>query len=130
MLLVSDSPSAGKTWCDDAVKIVEQLFPVSPRESWDALLDLRMALRAGQDWERVLDLFLECRCLLESDNYLPLYRLRQLISQSLRLETVGSEGVHSLRAILRRKHRSLADLRRAVRQPVRIVEEVAAPAKL
>lgn len=113
MLLVSASPSAGKTWCDDAVSIVEQLFPVSSREAWDVLLDLRTALKSGKDWERVLDLFLECRNQLESDNYLPLYRLRQLISQSLLLESVG--GTHSLRAILRRKHRSLADLRRAVR---------------
>jgi hypothetical protein len=108
---------AGKSWREDAVRIVEELFPGAPAGDWDLLLDLRAALQAGTDWARTLDLFLICRERLEAGQYLPFYRLRRLLAESLRLEA-GSAPVGNLRQILARKHRSLDALRRAVARDV------------
>lgn len=101
----------GKSWRHDAVRIVEDLFPQTPPDSWDMLLELRRLLVEGSDWNCTLDVFLDCRRRLETAHYLPFYRLRMLLTNSLALES-GAEGVFSLRSILRRKHRSLADIRR------------------
>jgi len=106
-----------KSWRDDAVRIVEELFLGTPPESWDLLLDLRAGLQQGTDWNRVLDVFLSCREALEAAHYLPFYRLRRLLAESLKLEAGvrrGEPEVAPLTQILRRKHRSLADIRRAV----------------
>lgn len=105
----------GKTWRQDAACIVEELFRATPPSSWDALLDLRQNLLHGTDWNHTLDIFLKCREQLEAEHYLPFYRLRNLLTGSLRLEA-GQEKmpVASLRQILRRQHRSLADIRRQV----------------
>ncbi len=106
-----------KSWRQDAVGIVEDLFRVTTPESWDLLLDLRASLLQGTDWNRVLDVFLSCREVLEAAHYLPFYRLRRLLADSLKLEAgVQRPGpeMASLTQILRRKHRSLADIRRAV----------------
>jgi hypothetical protein len=62
-------------------------------------------------------LFLICRERLEAGQYLPFYRLRRLLAESLRLEA-GSAPVGNLRQILARKHRSLDALRRAVARDV------------
>ncbi|MDX2081595.1 MAG: hypothetical protein SFU53_12505 [Terrimicrobiaceae bacterium] len=104
-------------WKRDAARIVEELFRVTSPENWDLLLDLRQALLAGEDWARALDLFLHCRVRLESDHYLPFYRLRRLIAASLRLEAT-SAGLQpsSLGELLKDRHRSLADLKRRVRR--------------
>lgn len=104
-----------KSWRDDAVKIVEELFPGSPTESWDMLLDLRAEFLRGDNWDRALDVFLACREALEEEQYLPFYRLRRLLAESLRFEA-GHPGVPvaSIKQVLARKHRSLADIRRAV----------------
>ena len=101
-----------KSWKQDAAAIVEELFRVTPANRWDMLLDLRQHLLAGQDWNQTLDIFLACREGLEAEHYLPFYRLRRLLTESLRLET-GS-GETSLKQILWQKHRSLADVSRAV----------------
>lgn len=79
------------------------------------LLDLRQRFLDGDDWDATLDLFLSCRERLEAENYLPFYRLRRLLAESLRLEAGSGEAhVVSLREVLRRKHRSLADIKRTV----------------
>lgn len=109
--------SGQKSWRHDAVAIVEDLFQVTAPESWNLLLDLREGLLQGTDWDRALDVFLACREELEAAHYLPFYRMRRLLSDSLKLEAgVRSQGSSfaSLTQILRRKHRSLADIRRAV----------------
>jgi hypothetical protein len=100
---------------------VEQLFPVTPPETWNLLIDLRRQLLAGNDWASTLNTFLECRKALETDHYLPFYRLRRLLTASLRFD-VGdasrSIAVDSLADLLRRGHRSLADMTRAVRREI------------
>lgn len=106
------TPAARKSWRDDAVRIVEELFPVTSPECWDLLIDLRQNLLRGSDWNRTLDLFLACRERLEAEQYLPFYRLRRLLAGSLRLEAGAQQT--SLKQILLKKHRSLADIRRAV----------------
>lgn len=106
------SCSARKTWRDDAVRIVEELFPVTSSECWDLLIDLRQHLLRGTNWNTTLDIFLSCRELVETEHYLPFYRLRRLLSESLRLEAGAQQT--SLKQILVRKHRSLADVERAV----------------
>ncbi len=119
---------------------MEELFSATPADTWNALLDLRGQLLSGTDWNHTLDLFLTCRERLEADHYLPFYRLRRLLTASLRLETTvdGSIAeVSLLGELLRRKPRSLADVKRAVRRelfehsldlpahiPVRVVEQV------
>jgi len=100
-----------KSWRQDAARIVEELFPVTPSETWNLLLDLRGNLLDGTDWNHTLDVFLACRERLETANYLPFYRLRRLLSESLRLE--GGGGTASLKQVLIQKHRSLAEIRRA-----------------
>jgi hypothetical protein len=134
------NPTAAPSWREQAARIVEELFPVTATDAWNALLDLRGQLLGGADWNHTLDLFLACRERLESDHYLPFYRLRRLLTASLRLET-GVDGVRgetsSLGELLRRNPRSLADVKRAVRRelfehsldlpahvPVRVVERV------
>ena len=83
------------------------------------LLDLREHLLRGDDWEETLDLFLACRQRLEAEHYLPFYRLRRLIANSLKLEAGTSRAqVAPLREILRRKHRSLADIKRTLRREI------------
>jgi hypothetical protein len=111
--------SLQKSWRHDAARIVEELFRGTPAESWDMLLDLRQHLLDGQDWNETLNLFLLCRERLEAEQYLPFYRLRRLLAESLRLEASCDHGhVVSLREVLRRKHRSLEDVRRAVRREI------------
>jgi hypothetical protein len=111
--------SAQKSWRNDAARIVEDLFCYTPVDSWDTLLDLRKHLLAGDDWDETLDLFLSCRERLESEQYLPFYRLRRLLSESLKLEAGCNQAhVASLREVLRRKHRSLADVKRTVTREI------------
>lgn len=100
-----------KSWRQDAARVVEELFPATPPETWNLLLDLRGNLLEGTDWNHTLDVFLACRERLEVANYLPFYRLRRLLSESLRLE--GEAGTASLKQVLVQKHRSLAEIRRA-----------------
>jgi hypothetical protein len=108
-----------KSWRHDAVRIVEELFPGAPSEHWNMLLDLREGLLQGADWNSTLDIFLSCREELEADQYLPFYRLRRLLTESLRLEAgPGKEHVTPLKQVLMRKHRSLAEIKRAVSREV------------
>lgn len=107
------------SWRDDALAIIDALFPVTISSVWDDLLELRQALVAGKDWDRVLDSFLVCRKQLELDHYLPFFRLRRLLSSSLRLEA----GVNSFTAadpdlalLLTRQPRSLDDITRSLRR--------------
>lgn len=95
------------------MRIVEDLFPTTCPPHWDLLLDLREQLLQGQDWNKTFDIFLICRDRMEADHYLPFYRLRRLMTQSLRLEA-GNIPTVSLEDILRRRHRSLTDVSRAV----------------
>ena len=130
--------STPSTWREQAARIVEELFQATGTGAWDGLLDLRQELLRATDWNRTLDLFLACRESLEADHYLPFYRLRRLLTASLRLET-GIEGAEasSLADLLRRNPRSLAEMKRALRRelfehsldlpahvPVRVVERV------
>jgi hypothetical protein len=83
------------------------------------LLDLRRHLLEGDDWDEALDLFLCCRERLEAEHYLPFYRLRRLLAESLRLEAGRNQAhVAPLREVLRRKHRSLADMKRTVTREI------------
>jgi hypothetical protein len=108
-----------KSWRTDAARIVEDLFRCTSSDAWDMLLDLREHLMQGDDWEATLDLFLACRERLEAEHYLPFYRLRRLIASSLKLEAGASQAqVAPLREILRRKHRSLADIKRTLRREI------------
>ncbi len=104
-------------WRQDAARIVEQLFTVTPPSAWNALLDLRRGLLHSNDWNATLNTFLACRERLEADHYLPFYRLRRLLAASLRLE-IGAETVSvpvsSLAELLRSRHRSFAGMKRAV----------------
>ena len=112
-LNAGEYPSARKSWRNDAARIVEDLFRCTPADTWNMLLDLREHLLDGDDWNETLDLFLSCRERLESEQYLPFYRLRRLLCESLRLEAGRNQAhVASLREVLRRKHRSLADIKR------------------
>jgi hypothetical protein len=104
-----------KHWKYDAVGIVEELFPVTHRDYWDDLLELRSLLLSGGSWDRALDVFLECRHRMETDHYLPFYRLRTLMVGGLRLEA-GKSAVGNLQEMLKRKHGSLESLRRTVRR--------------
>lgn len=119
VVTVGTKKSDGATWRNDAVAIVDALFPVCPTDTWDLLLDLRVELLAPSCWERVLDLFLICRERLELDHYLPFYRLRRLISNSLRLEC-GVANVaprpSDLAALLALQPRSLAEIKRTIRR--------------
>ncbi len=141
---MQDSPSispAPAIWRQQAAQIVEELFFSAPSTTWDTLLDLRQLLLHGDDWNRALDTFLHCRRRLEADHYLPFYRLRRLLSASLRLqageETRAEFG--SLAEILQRRPASLAEIKRTVRRemfehalelpadhrvPLRVVERV------
>lgn len=104
-------------WRREAARIVEELFAVTPPQEWDSLLELRGALISGRDWSRALDLFLACRVRLESDHYLPFYRLRRLIAASLRLEAGQKNPVpRPLAEWLKGRHRSLADIQRRVQR--------------
>ena len=111
--------TAQKSWRSDAARIVEDLFRCTPSETWNMLLDLREHLLDGDDWNETLDLFLSCRERLESEQYLPFYRLRRLLADSLRLEAGRNQAhVASLREVLRCKHRSLADIKRTVTREI------------
>lgn len=111
--------STQKSWRSDAARIVEDLFRCTPTESWNMLLDLRGHLLEGDDWDETLDIFLTCREKLEAEQYLPFYRLRRLLADSLRLEAGRSQAhVAPLREVLRRKHRSLADMKRTVTREI------------
>ena len=111
----SECNAPAKSWRHDAVRIVEELFPVTSPSVWDALLDLRGGLLEGKDWNRVVDGFFFCREQAEAEHYLPFYRLRRLLTASLRLEA-GSAGAHvaPIRHLLAGPHRSLDDVRREV----------------
>jgi hypothetical protein len=107
------------SWRNDAARIVEDLFRCAPTESWNMLLDLRQRFLDGNDWDETLDLFLSCRERLEAEHYLPFYRLRRLLAESLRLEAGSSQShVVSLKEVLRRKHRSFADIKRTVSREI------------
>ncbi len=110
---------AGLNWKSDAVRILDALFRVTPPETWDALLDLRVTLLEGKHWNRVLDLFLICRERLELDHYLPFFRLRRLLANSLQLEA-GPMSEPSLNPdlalLLARQPHSLADIKRSIRR--------------
>lgn len=112
MVSGSTSENAPKSWRHDAARIVEELFEVTPANCWDVLLDLRQNLLAGADWNKTLDIFLAARERLEAEHYLPFFRLRRLLTESLHLEA-GSQQT-SLKSLLWKKHRSLADISRAV----------------
>jgi hypothetical protein len=113
------SPLTQKSWRHDAARIVEDLFRCTPADAWDMLLDLRRHLLEGDDWDEALDLFLCCRERLEAEQYLPFYRLRRLLAESLRLEAGRNQAhVAPLREVLRRKHRSLADMKRTVKREI------------
>lgn len=110
------SPKEPNTaWRQDAVKLVEELLGVVSSESYDILLDFRQQLRSGHDWAATLDLFLLCRRHLELEHYLPMYRLRQLLSHWLQLQGAGEEAPH-LRSLLRLKYRSLDEIRGAMQR--------------
>ncbi|MGA7213195.1 MAG: hypothetical protein WBX20_03225 [Terrimicrobiaceae bacterium] len=110
---------AQKSWRSDAARIVEDLFRCTPADTWNMLLDLREHLLDGDDWNETLDLFLSCRELLECEQYLPFYRLRRLLAESLKLEASRNQArVASLREVLRRKHRSLDDIKRTVTREI------------
>jgi hypothetical protein len=118
-LNAGEYPSTRKSWRNDAARIVEDLFRCTPADTWNMLLDLREHLLDGDDWNETLDLFLSCRERLESEQYLPFYRLRRLLAESLRLEAGRNQAhVASLREVLRRKHRSLADIKRTVTREI------------
>lgn len=120
-----------KSWRHDAAAIVEELFRTSQPEHWDLLLDLRQQLLDGGDWNTTLDTFLRCRLALETQHYLPFYRLRNLLSGSLRLEACGEDI--GLARVLRRKHRSLAAIRRHITRDLfehELVESLDHPLKL
>jgi hypothetical protein len=104
------------TWRNDALAIIERLFADTAPAHWNDLLDLRTAIVSGTNWNRTLDLFLACRERLESDNYLPFYRLRRLLSTSLRLEVKSKTGTRHPLAAHHLRHRSLRDLEAALRR--------------
>ena len=109
------------SWRRDAARIVEELFPCTSPESWDLLLDLRSHLLEGTNWNVTLDLFLECRRLLEADNYLPFYRLRRLLTGSLRLEACTTQTPNKASRVLCPladlwRHCSLAEIHKAARR--------------
>jgi len=87
-------------WRRTAAQVVDELFPVSRRDAWDDLLDLRQLLLHSRDWEAVLEGFLKCRKTLEEDHYLPFYRLRKILSAHLRLENAEI----SLETLLRKRN--------------------------
>ena len=123
--MIADGLKAGeclplqKSWRHDAARIVEELFRGTPAESWDMLLDLRQHFLDGQDWNKTLNLFLLCRERLEAEQYLPFYRLRRLLAESLRLEASCDHGhLVSLKEVLRHRHRSLDDVTRTVRREI------------
>jgi len=102
-------------WRAVSAGIVEELFPVVAKEGWDLLLDLRQALLHGTDWEKTLSLFLEGRKRWEADHYLPFWRLRNLLAQSLRLSANGSLEVSEevMRRLLQERHSSLQNWKSA-----------------
>jgi len=111
------TPATSANWRNDAARIVEELFQGTAPEAWDLLLELRQNLLKGENWTRTLDLFLICREQLEADHYLPFYRLRRLLSASLRLESGhATASIESLEALLRSRIRSFSDLKRRVRR--------------
>ena len=119
MITSKQSAPVQKSWRHDAARIVEELFCCTPAHAWDMLLDLRELLLEGNRWNETLDLFLCCRERLEAEHYLPFYRLRRLLAESLRLEAAGDQSrILSLKEVLRRKHRSLADIRRTVKREI------------
>ncbi|MCX7868500.1 MAG: hypothetical protein N2322_00985 [Terrimicrobiaceae bacterium] len=122
---MSQARNFERGWRRDAARIVEDLFASVSREHWDLLLDLRGLLLSGRDWEEAVRLFIECRNRLEDDHYLPLYRLRRLLSASLQLD---GESPGALRRLLARRGLGLSAHSAPGRSAVagRLVE-VAAP---
>ena len=90
-------------WRLTAASVVEELFPVSRKDVWDDLLDLRGLLIRGEDWAEVLESFSLCRRTLEEDHYLPFYRLRKILTAHLQLENAEV----SLASLMRRRDFSL-----------------------
>ncbi|MDZ4788609.1 MAG: hypothetical protein SH807_06700 [Blastochloris sp.] len=104
------------SWCSDAARIVEELLSQAAPCHYDCLLDLRHALLGTVNWEQTLDLFLVCRQNLELHHYLPLYRLRSLLTNRLTFEVSGEidqSKKMSLRKLLRLNYRSVSALRSA-----------------
>lgn len=104
-----------RNWRADAVRIVEELFPVTSPSAWDELLDLRRLILSGSDWPAAIGVFLACRQTLEQDHYLPFYRLRRLLAVSLQLEGVDLPSL-KLERLLR--CRSYGHLTREIRREV------------
>lgn len=117
--LTAPTALLGLNWRDDALRIIDALFPVTSVDAWDDLLDLRCELIAGDQWGKVLDLFLVCRDRLELDHYLPFFRLRRLLSNSLQLEAgLNSQSASNpdLACLLARQPRCLADIQRSIQR--------------
>ena len=113
----ASSTASALSWREQAARIVEELFPVTEAEVWNALLDLRGEILHGSDWNHALDLFLACREQLEADHYLPFYRLRRLLAASLRLKSGADCGeIAPLMELLRQNPRSFAEMKKALRR--------------
>lgn len=120
-LSTSTIPSA---WRQRAARVVEELFPQTPSQAWDDLLDLRQAILRETHWPRTLDHFLRCRQKYEKDHYLPFYRLRKLLENHLRLAGPALGGAPQRLHLW--KHRCFADLwRRAHAQHARTLGQAA-----
>ncbi len=113
---MSDHPVIPPTWRTDALSIIERLFVTTTSEHWNDLLDLRAAIQRGTDWNHTLDLFLACRERLETNNYLPFYRLRRLLATSLHLEVESASGARHPLSAHHLRHRSLRHLEAALRR--------------
>lgn len=102
----------GGHWRFQAARIVEELFAQLPPCAFNSLLDLRQALLRNANLRTVIDCFLACRREFEADAYLPFYRLRVLLSASLRLQGAGLFGelpLPPVEALLRKRHASFAE---------------------
>jgi hypothetical protein len=79
------TPASIFPWRRRAALLVEELFPATLSHHWDLLLDLRAALLSGANWEETIQIFQQARTLLETDHYLPFFRLRRLLNSHLKL---------------------------------------------
>jgi hypothetical protein len=110
---------AQEHWRFQAARIVEELFAHLPARAFDSLLDLRQALLQDADLRTVIDCFLACRREFETDAYLPFYRLRVLLSASLRLQGAGLFGelpLPPVEALLRKRHASFAEWKKQLQR--------------
>lgn len=95
MQMTSETP---KGWRDGAVRLIEELFPVTSECYWDQLLDLRSSFLADTDGNELIREFLRCKGKLELDHFLPFYRLRRILAAHLSLEGMQR---NELRCLLR-----------------------------